>query len=141
MQNNKGAKMAAVLLALSAFAHGQESIGVQPQPGYGFAPTVKELMRIDAEKARAAALGQSSDTTNKKPQEPVVATPPEPQPSKQLIGIYGHSGRWSAEVAIDGRSRIFNRGDAYMGFKATHVDSRCVHLQHPKYPEKLCVKG
>ena len=124
--------MVAVLLGATALAYGQET---QPQPGYGFTPTVKELLQADARKARAAALGEAKNTAAhlEKP-----ATEAKPQLVVELVGMYGHNGMWKADVAIAGHLYTFSAGDSYAGFKARRISSRCIELQHARFPQKLC---
>lgn len=151
MQRNKST-LAAVLIGLAVHAGARDltasASASQPQPGYGFAPTVKKLMQIEADKAVAAAMGQSTQLAPAAAIEKAAAaaapeskTPelqPEPRPVLGLKGIYGHGGRWTAEVAIDGRVYAFSAKEIKAGYKATRIDARCIELQHAKFPQKLC---
>lgn len=134
MQKIKLAALAAFMV-VSASVRAQD---MEPQPGYGYAPTVKELLQIDAKKAREAALGEDSSTAQQpsKPLEPI-----KPRPALHLAGVYGHAGQWKAEVSIDGQPYEFSAGQVYSGFKAKRITGNCIELQHPKFAQKLCTRG
>lgn len=126
--------LAATFTVAATFAYGQN---MELQPGYGFAPSVKELMDLDAKKARAAALGQTENLAQPaKPEKEI-----KPSPSVQLAGIYGHKGQWKAEVSINAIAYTFSAGSTYDGFKAKRITSSCIELQHPSFAQKLCIKG
>ena len=147
MQRTKPA-LAAVLIGFAAHAAAQDlaAAASQPQPGYGLAPTVKKLMQLEADKAVAAAQGQSATSAQPTPIEQAAATsapkvaetPEEPRQVLTLDGIYGRTGRWTAEVAIDGRVYAFTPSEIKAGYKAKRIDARCIELQHAKFPQKLC---
>ena len=62
MQRTKPAVAAALIgFAMHAAAQDLAAAASQPQPGYGFAPTVKKLMQLEADKAVEAALGFRDD--------------------------------------------------------------------------------
>ena len=147
MQRTKPAVAAALIgFAMQAAAQDLAAAASQPQPGYGFAPTVKKLMQLEADKAVEAALGQTGGSTPAAaaPQaaaptvQPAVEAPPEPRPLLTLNGIYGRVGRWTAEVAIDGRIYAFTPAEMKAGYTAKRIDARCIELQHGKFPQKLC---
>ncbi len=147
MQRTKPAVAAALIgFAMHAAAQDLAAAASQPQPGYGFAPTVKKLLQLEADKAVEAALGQTggSTTAAAAPQgaaptvQPAVEAPPEPRPLLTLNGIYGRAGRWTAEVAIDGRIYAFTPAETKAGYTAKRIDARCIELQHNKFPQKLC---
>lgn len=147
MQRTKPAVAAALIgFAMHAAAQDLAAAASQPQPGYGFAPTVKKLMQLEADKAVEAALGQTGGSTPAAPApqaaaptvQPAVEAPPEPRPLLTLNGIYGRVGRWTAEVAIDGRIYAFTPSEMKAGYTAKRIDARCIELQHGKFPQKLC---
>ena len=147
MQRTKPAVAAALIgFAMHAAAQDLAAAASQPQPGYGFAPTVKKLLQLEADKAVEAALGQTggSAPSAAAPQapaptvQPAVEVPPEPRPLLTLDGIYGRGGRWTAEVAIDGRIYAFMPAETKAGYTAKRIDARCIELQHNKFPQKLC---
>ena len=147
MQRTKPAVAAALIgFAMHAAAQDLAAAASQPQPGYGFAPTVKKLMQLEADKAVEVALGQTGGSTPAAaaPQaaaptvQPAVEAPPEPRPLLTLNGIYGRVGRWTAEVAIDGRIYAFTPAEMKAGYTAKRIDARCIELQHGKFPQKLC---
>lgn len=141
MQRTKPAVVAALIgFAMHAAAQDLAAAASQPQPGYGFAPTVKKLMQLEADKAVEAALGQTGGSTPAAAPtvQPAAEAPPEPRPLLTLNGIYGRVGRWTAEVAIDGRIYAFTPAEMKAGYTAKRIDARCIELQHREFPQKLC---
>ncbi|RMX08159.1 hypothetical protein D8I35_03315 [Corticibacter populi] len=110
-------------------------VAAHPQPGYGFAPTVGALLRADADKALAAALGQ--DAPGAKPVAPSVEKK-KPVEQVSLLGIYGRAGAWRADVAINGVSVVLAAGDSFQDWRARSVDNRCVVLAKAGQTRKLC---
>lgn len=68
--------------------------------------------------------------------QPAVETPPEPGPLLTLNGIYGRVGRWTAEVAIDGRIYAFTPAEMKAGYTAKRIDARCIEPAAQQVPAK-----
>lgn len=130
--------MASLILLLSsasAVAQDAATASHQPQPGYGFAPTVGALLRADADKALAQALGKSRPQTA--PDAGAGTTRPSAQAADQplrsddrttLIGIYGQAQAWRADVVINGVAVPLSAGDRYQSWQVRAINGRCVEL-------------
>lgn len=110
----------------------------EPQPGYGFAPTVGALLRADADKALAEALGTRAPARNEPaaspPPAPVsaaIAPKPAPQERTILIGIYGSGSlqAWEAELIINNVPVVLSAGQQYQSWRVNSIDRNCVGLQ------------
>lgn len=142
MRNVNAAAVAGALLVClgTTAAHADDD---HAQPGYGFAPTVAELLKADAEKARRAALDtpiQASSAPLDTRPESIKAPAQAPQPQLELLGLYGRAGTWKAEVRIDGRMASFGAGDTNFGWRARGVTATCIELIQSRahLARKLC---
>ena len=117
-----------------------------PATGSAMAATIGELVRLEAEKAleearKAANVGA-----------PAVAVPAFfalAKPTRvvntdviELLGTYSRSGKWAADLAINGVVKLVQQGDHAGVYEVTGVADNCIHLLDAKKEKMLrCIFG
>lgn len=94
--------------------------------------TVREMLRIDAERA----LAQERQRGGGPPPKAKVVVAPKPAERVSVQAIYGLTGKLKAEVVVNGERKEFRQGSEWargaisspQEYRLVRIDDTCVHL-------------
>jgi hypothetical protein len=131
---------AGVKLPAAAVQIAAAPAGNPPATGSAMAATIGELVRLEAEKALEEAR-KASNASAPAVTVPAVFAVARPKVVNtdviELLGTYSRSGKFAADLAINGVVMVVRQGDLVGVYEVTGVANNCIHLLDAKKERML----